>query len=118
MEYRSYNKILANGWVLCGSALQKYIRNLQYGRESEIDSSYKNWRVLYDCLNAFENQSPCEDSPFAITVNGRVLSVNLNPTVITSETLETARCPCDTRCMTDAQVNKLEEIIIQIAKTC
>ncbi len=118
LEFEHKIRRVLDSWLAAGKVLVKHIDNLRYGRETEIEESYRNWRLLYEYILAYDNQLACKKSPFNLVINGLYITHDLSILGMVSESQETITCPCETRCLNDLEISTLEEKIVEITKTC
>lgn len=115
-EYKYKNRRVLHSWWACGILLVKHIRNLKYGRPD--DGTYKKWKLLMEMIDLYDRQAPVKQSPFILTVNGSVLTFNQSALGITSASLENDPYPYMSNCLSAAQIDALEDRIIEITKHC
>lgn len=117
MEYKYKNRRIYNSWISLGKKLEEYIEDEKFGRNSSV--SYNQWRMLYDMVRALDNQGACAFSPFNLVVSGNQLVIQNAYLAISSVDLDDdIGCGCESNCLTDAEVDELDENIVEITGTC
>jgi len=116
-EYRRKESNLAHYWITCGKLLVAHIRNLKFGRPSEIcDESYKKYRMMYDMTQAYANQPSFSVSPFILVSNDSYIASNISILAISNQYLEDLSCE-ETGCLTSEEIEKLNDNLNELAKT-